>query len=76
MPDKTKHLLTLFHKDHQAQGKVKRVRDEWLLAGSSAGSHTNTRSIWSENSEQSPTGVTDRCKGPDFQGNQGLPLQL
>ena len=49
LPDKTAHLLTLFHKEHQEQGKVKRVSqrnslftdwlylhlaDEWLLAGS------------------------------------------
>ena len=26
MPDKTGHLLTLFHKEHQSQGKVKRVK--------------------------------------------------
>merc|ERR1711953_205676 len=31
MPDKTKHLLTLFHKDHQAQGKVKRMNGYWQV---------------------------------------------
>merc|ERR1712083_716865 len=31
LPDKTKHLLTLFHKNHQTEGRVKRMNGYWQV---------------------------------------------
>ena len=31
LPDKTKHLLTLFHKDHESEGKLRRVDGYWQV---------------------------------------------
>lgn len=31
LPDKTEHLLTLFHREHQTEGNLKRINGYWQV---------------------------------------------